>query len=479
MGMLTMLRMISCWVCLMMVVLAYAKAPAVDFSRPTAGLSSNSHTTATPRQQNGQLISLNFQDISVRSALQLLADFSGVNMIANDAVRGHITLRLKDVTWEQALNVILITQGLMQKNVGNVLMITPKEQMADRNKILLKRMQQLDNLSPLQDSLIHLNYAKASDIAELLKAKNNSLLSKRGSVATDTRTNTLLIQDVPDSLTAIQALVQRLDVSVRQVLIEARIVNISTSYEQALGVKWGITKPTFLSGSIEGHSQTLQDKLHGLDGSGVDDDINNRLNVNLPAATPTGVQAPSAGIALAHLGHGYLLDLELQAIEAEGGADLISSPRLITASQHAATIEQGTQIPYQESTSGGATAIAFASANLSLTVTPQITPDNHIIMDLHVTQNTVGQNVPTGNGGFAPSIDTREITTNVLVNNGDTIVLGGIYEDDSRNQTYRVPFLGEVPGLGFFFRNTQKVDDRKELLIFISPKIIMQTAMVG
>lgn len=478
-----MLRIISCWVCLMMIVaLAYAKAPEAGSVGSVPKVSSDINAALVPMQRDSKLISLNFQDISVRSALQLLADFSGVNMVANDAVRGNITLRLKDVTWEQALNVILITQGLMQKNVGNVLMIVPKEQIANRNKMLLKHMQQLDDLSPLRDTLIHLNYAKASDIAGLLKDKNNSLLSKRGSVVTDQRTNTILIRDVPDSLTAIQTLVQRLDVSVRQVLIEARIVNISTSYEQALGVKWGITKPTFLSGSIKSRSQTLQNQLNGrgsLDGANADDNIDNRLNVNLPAATPTGVQAPSAGIALAHLGHGYLLDLELQAIEAEGGANLISSPRLITASQHAATIEQGTQIPYQESTSGGATAIAFASANLSLTVTPQITPDNHIIMDLHVTQNTVGQNVPTGNGGFAPSIDTREITTNVLVNNGDTIVLGGIYEDDSRNQTYRVPFLGAVPGLGFFFRNTQKVDDRKELLIFISPKIIAQAAMVG
>lgn len=428
----------------------------------------------------GKRISLNFQAIPVRSALQLLADFNGMNIVMDDAIKGSMTLRLQNIPWDEALAIILNTQGLAKKQMGNVLVIVPAQELVTQNQQMLENKAKISDVAPLQNTLIYLNYAKANDIANLLKDKNNSLLTARGSVSIDERTNSLLIRDTPQSLMDVQQLVRRLDIPVPQVLIQARIVNMDTDDEKDFGVRWGVTKPSYLSGSIKGESHMVQqdiDDNRALNGADVD--VDSRLNVNLPAPAlkdGSSIQPASVGIALAKLGHGFLLDLELQALEAEGEAELISSPRLITANQHPATIKSGTEIPYQQSTSSGATSIAFRNAELSLTVTPQITPEHNVIMDLHVTQNKVGADVSTGEGGRAPTIDTREITTSVLVNDKQTLVLGGIYEDNQFNQVYRVPFFGSIPLLGFFFRSTQAVKQRTELLIFITPTIVRQDA---
>jgi len=447
---------------------------------PQPASSSYLSTEQSRLSSSNKRLSLNFQNIPVRAVLQLLADFNDMNLVATDAVKGNITLRLNNIPSNEALAIVLKTEGLTQRQEGNVLMIAPAVDKMAQDKQVLASQQTLTDLEPLQDILIPLNYAKASDMANLLKDNNSNLLTARGNVSVDVRTNSLLIRDVPASLTAVRHLILRLDRPVPQVLIEARIVNINTDVEQDLGVKWGITKPNYLSGSIKGASHMTQNHINGRDPlDGANDDIDSRLNVNLPVpALKDGsfVQAPSVGVALAKLGHGFLLDLELQALEAQGNAYLIASPRLMTANQHAATIKSGTEIPYQQSTSSGATSIAFRNAELSLTVTPQITPDQHIMMDLHVTQNKVGADVATGEGGRAPTIDTREITTSVLVDNAQTLVLGGIYEDNTFNQIYRVPFLGSIPGMGFLFRSTQVATQRSELLIFITPKIVAQSA---
>ncbi len=459
------LGMVLCYMSLCMVWTTNAFAAAKS--------SNTLNQNTTPVPYVGKRLSLNFQDIPVRSALQLLADFNGMNLVADDNIKGRMTLRLHNIPWDEALDIILNTQQLSKQQMGNVLIIMPSQNQASQHKQMLENQAQISDLVPPQDIMIHLNYAKANDIAKILKDKNNSLLSERGSVSIDDRTNSVLIRDTPASLKDVQHLVSRLDVPVPQVLIQARIVNMDTNAEKDLGVKWGITQPMYLSGSIKGASdmyeQANDNKLRN------NADMDNRLNVNLPAPAlrdGSSVQPASVGIAMAKLGHGFMLDLELQALEAEGNASLISSPRLMTANQHPATIKSGTEIPYQQSTSSGATSVAFRNAELSLTVTPQVTPNQKIIMDLHVTQNKVGADVSTGEGGRAPTIDTREITTHVWVDNGQTIVLGGIYEDNQFSQLYRVPFFGRIPGIGFFFRSTQVSRQRSELLIFITPTIV-------
>lgn len=422
----------------------------------------------------GKRLSLNFQDISIRAVLQILADFTGINIVASDSVKGDITLRLNDVPWDEALAIILNTQGLAQKQVGNVLMIAPAEEMAAREKASLENLKEVEELEPLRTELVHLNYAKASDMANLLKADTTSLLSPRGNVSVDERTNTLLIKDVIASIVSARRLIDQLDVPVRQVLIEARIVNVDTTFEQDLGVRWGITKPTHVTGTLEGASAMQQNVI---DGNNPLDNIPfaQRLNMNLPATSTTVSQVPSVGIALANLGKGYLLDLELSALQIEGGAQLISSPRLVTANQHPALIESGQEIPYQEATSSGATAVEFKKAVLSLAVTPQITPDNKIIMELKINEDEPNETLEVLG---TPAISTREIDTNVLVDNGETIVLGGIYKETESHTIQRIPFLGQIPIVGYLFRNTTKTDNKEELLIFITPKIIQQSPYV-
>jgi type IV pilus assembly protein PilQ len=416
----------------------------------------------------GERLSLNFQDIEVRSVLQLIADFTNLNVVVSDTVSGKLTLRLKNVPWDQALDIILDSKGLAMRKSGNVLLIAPTEEIATREKLELEAMQQVQELAPLRSEYIQINYAKASDLAALLSGGGGgSLLSGRGRVSIDQRTNTLLVQETAENLEEIRALVARLDIPVRQVLIESRIVIANDDFNKDLGVRFGVTRDTLstdpnLEGTVgTGNLSAVTDILNG-----DPIELNDRMNVNLPVAGSFG----NFALALAKLPLGTLLELELSALQAEGRGEIISSPRVITANQKEAFIEQGVEIPYQEASSSGATSVSFKKAVLSLTVTPQITPDDRIIMDLTVNNDTVGE-VFAG----IPSIDTREINTQVLVNNGETVVLGGIFEHSMINQVDKVPFFGDLPGIGRLFRRTITEDDKSELLIFVTPKIIKES----
>ncbi|HHH35685.1 MAG TPA: type IV pilus secretin PilQ [Gammaproteobacteria bacterium] len=418
-------------------------------------------------EYTGAKLSLNFQDIEVRAVLQLIADFTGLNMVTSDSVKGNVTLRLKNVPWDQALDIILKTKGLAMRKHGNVILVAPSEEIAAREKQELESRQKVKELAPLFTDLLQVNYAKAEDIANLLKKEENSLLSERGSVTIDERTNALLIRDTAEKLEEIRRLVAKLDIPVRQVLIESRIVVANDNFSRNLGVRFGASgverinsKTTgFTSGSLSGTDGMVSSAPAPITLPGLD----NRLNVNLPVASPAGQ------IAFAVLGSDFLVDLELSAMQAEGEGEVISSPRVITANQSEAVIEQGTEIPYQQATSSGATSVSFKKAVLSLKVTPQITPDDRIIMDLQVNKDNKGE-VFQG----VPSIDTREVRTQVLVDNGETVVLGGIYEQTRNNTVNKVPLLGDVPLLGGLFRQTTRQNDKRELLIFVTPKILKE-----
>lgn len=416
----------------------------------------------------GERLSLNFQDIEVRAILQILAEFTKINIVASDSVRGNITLRLNNVPWDEALAIVLRTQGLTQRKVGSVIMIAPAQEVVAREREELEAKQQVVALEPLQNAFITLNYAKADEVSELLKNDENSMISERGSISVDGRTNSLLLQDTGFVIGKVRKLINKLDVPVRQVLIEARIVNVNSDYERSIGIQWGVTHPTHVSGQLNG-ANAMQQNI--IDGNVPLDDVpvSQRLNLSLPATSSTAPGIASLGVALAKLGRGYLLDLELSAIETEGGGEVISSPRLVTADQQEAYIESGEEIPYQEASASGATSVSFREAVLKLQVTPQITPDNKIIMNITVTQDKRSDQ-PEVLG--TPAIDTRQIETKVLVDNGETIVLGGIYERTKTRTVNRIPFLGQIPVLGSLFRNTSEINDRKELLIFITPKII-------
>jgi type IV pilus assembly protein PilQ len=433
----------------------------------------------------GEKLSLNFQDIEVRSVLQLIADFTGLNIVTSDSVQGNLTLRLKDVPWDQALDIILQSKGLTMRQTGNVLQIAPTEEVAAREKIELESQKQVAELAPLRSELVRINYAKAGDLAALLKAKENSLLSARGNVTIDDRTNTLLIQDTTDKLAEIRQLISVLDIAQRQVQIESRIVVANNDFSKNLGVRFGATDAEDIDdgiisvgGSANSNDSILNDAADNLASTGSPfpvgiPSLGDRLNVNLPIAS-----ANAGRIALGILSSGFLLDLELSALQAEGRGEVISNPRVITSNQKEALIEQGTEIPFLEASSSGAATVSFKKAVLSLKVTPQITPDDRIIMDLTVTQDTVGQTILLA-GSAVPAIDTREVDTQVLVNNGETVVLGGVYEAETRNESDRVPFFGDLPYVGALFRQTRKTDNKSELLIFVTPKIVNDTLSLG
>lgn len=418
-----------------------------------------------PAKFHGKRITLNFQNIKVRSILQVLAEYTGTNIVVSDTVKGDITLRLRDVPWDEALAIILRTRGLDYRQFGGILMIAPREEIAEREKKELEANKEIEQLAPLQSELIRLKFAKAEQLAGLLKDDKNNLLSKRGQVSVDVRTNTIWVQDVNEQLREVRRLVGELDIPVRQVVIEARIVNVDENFERQLGVRFGITRARVpLSGTLRGANQ-LQQAADNLPQNVA---IADRLNFDVPSGAFGQAQSPgSIGIALAKLGRDYLLDLELSALESEGGARIVSTPRLITADQQVAHIRVGEEIPYQIATSSGATAVEFREAALSLEVTPQITPDHRVILTLQVNQDKRGQDTPEG-----PAIDKREVRTQVLVNNGQTIVLGGLYERNNREQVTRIPFLGSLPIVGALFRHKQKLDIRTELLIFVTPKIV-------
>ncbi len=422
----------------------------------------------------GDTLSLNFQDIEVRAVLQLLADFTGLNIVTSDSVSGNLTLRLQNVPWDQALDIILKSKGLGMRKNGNVLMVAPQEEIASREQLELESKKQVEELAPLQSELIQVNYAKASDLAGLIQSQDNSMLSERGKVTTDDRTNTILVLETSDRLEQINQLISKLDVPVRQVLIESRIVVANNDFAKNLGVRFGVTGMRtagadliFASGSTNG-TDTMWSSLVDTGTVSVpagEGGIGDRLNVNMPVNG-------GGSVAFSVLGPGTLLDLELSALQNEGRGEVISSPRVITSNQTEAIIKQGTEIPFQEATSSGASSVAFKEAVLSLKVTPSITPDDRIRMDLQVTKDSVGQIVPTAEGGSAPSIDTREIQTQVLVASGETIVLGGIHEQLRRKDQAKVPFFGDLPFIGALFRTKRELDNNSELLIFVTPKIL-------
>lgn len=420
-------------------------------------------------QYTGERLSLNFQNIEVRAVLQLIADFTGLNMVTSDSVSGSVTLRLKNVPWDQALDIILKTKGLAKRQKGNVILVAPAAEIAAQEKLELEAQKQVVELAPLISETIQVNYAKAGAIAALLKSKGNSLLSARGNITIDQRTNKLLIQDTAANIDAVAALVEELDVPIRQVLIESRIALVTTNFSHELGVRFGVSTESS-SGS---RSVTTSGDLNSADAFnrfGVVPNLDDRLNVNLPATSPTG----SIGLAIAKLPFGTLIDLELSAAEAEGKSETISSPRVITSDQTKARILQGTEIPYLEASSSGAATIAFKEAVLSLEVVPQITPDDRVNMNLKVNKDSpdFGNLISTGQGAGAPPINTQEVETTVLVDNGETIVLGGVYEQTKSLSVNRVPFFGDLPVIGFLFRNKVETDDKSELLIFVTPKII-------
>jgi type IV pilus assembly protein PilQ len=417
---------------------------------------------------SGERLSLNFQDIEIRSVLQLIADFTGLNIVVSDTVRGSLTLRLKNVPWDQALDIILKTKGLGMRQTGNVMLVAPSEEIAAREKLELESQKQIEELEPLYSEYIQINYAKASELATLLKSSDTTLLSDRGMVAIDQRTNTLLIQDTATKLVEIRQLIARLDIPVRQVLIESRIVIANNDFSKALGVKFGLNKATeFNDGNIVSVGGTRTgNPLTG--GGGV-------INPGIPGAdgllVDLGVAGASSGIGLA-LGKvgSYMLNLELSAMEAEGQGEVISSPRVLTSNQKTAYIESGTEIPYQESTSSGATSTSFKKAVLSLQVTPQITPDDRLIMDLLINKDSVSDITVNGE----PAIATNEVSTQVLVDDGETLVLGGIYEQEKLQKVDRTPFFGELPLVDWMFKKTVNTDNKAELLIFVTPKIVKE-----
>jgi type IV pilus assembly protein PilQ len=452
---------------------------------------------------SGDRLSLNFQDIEVRAVLQLLADFTGLNLVASDTVKGNITLRLKNVPWDQALDIILKTKGLSMRQTGNVIMVAPTQEVAAQEKLELESQQQIEDLSPLRSEFIQVNYAKAAELASMIKSKETNMLSERGNVTVDSRTNTLIVQDTTAKLDDIRGIVGRLDIPVRQVMVESRVVIANNDFARDLGVRFGVSGSTgsgpkpirdpqtgeivswtggdtqlLTAGGLPGNLSTFNyergafgrdvttgvpfnSALENPSGSG-----NDALMVNLPAPTPSG----AVNFLIGKVGS-YLLQLELSAMQREGRGEIVSSPRVITSDGHQATIKVGQEIPYQQQSGGttGGTNVSFKEAVLQLDVTPQITPDDRIIMDLKVnkdapdfTRTVLGQ----------PPIDTRSVETSVLVDNGETVVLGGVYEREKTFQKEQVPWLGDIPVLGRLFKLEQRQDNNSELLIFVTPKIL-------
>lgn len=419
------------------------------------------------KEYKGRAISLNFQDIPVRTVLQIIADYNGFNLVTSDSVTGNITLRLDGTPWDQALDIVLRVKGLDKRMEGNILMVAPTDELAAREARELEAKQTVADLEPLYSDFLTVNYAKASDIAKLLSNKDATLLSARGSVNVDERTNTILVKDTAVNIENVRKLIERLDIPVRQVLIESRMVTVRDNVTDELGIRWGFSDQQSSSSSNQGTSGSAGGA--NTIANGTIPSLDDRWNVNLPASNPAG----SIAFHIARLADGTLLDLELSALEQENKGEIIASPRITTANQKEARIEQGVEIPYVQAASSGATTVEFKKAVLSLTVTPQITPDNKIIMDLVITQNTRGETVQTPTGP-ATAIDTQQIQTQVLVDNGETIVLGGIYQQQILSTVNKVPFFGDIPYVGTLFRSTREVNEKNELLIFVTPKIITE-----
>jgi type IV pilus assembly protein PilQ len=425
----------------------------------------------------GEKLSLNFQNVEVRAVLQVIADFTGLNVITSDTVGGSLTLRLKDVPWDQALDIILQSKGLDMRKTGNVVWIAPRDELATREKLALEARSQIADLEPLRTESMQVNYQKAADFQALLSDPKQRILSKRGSAVVDVRTNTVFVQDTPPRLEEVRKLLKQIDIPVRQVMIESRIVEANDTFSRNLGARLGWNDTTG-SGTKVGDNGgrgliggSLSSTAAATGQTTTVPPLNESLFVNLPAQGLSGANPGVFSFLLFNEGRTKFLNLELSALQADGKGKIISSPRVITADKIEATIEQGTEIPYQQATSSGATSVSFRKATLSLKVKPQITPDDNVIMNLRVNKDSVGTNTLSG-----PSIDTKQVATEVLVENGGTVVIGGIYTQDERSTTTKVPVLGDLPYVGFLFKNNQRVDDRRELLIFISPKILKDGA---
>ncbi|MDH5917106.1 type IV pilus secretin PilQ [Vibrio splendidus] len=422
-------------------------------------------------EKEGKLISINFQDIPVRNVLQLIADYNDFNLVVSDSVAGNLTLRLDGVPWQQVLDIILQVKGLDKRVDGNVILVAPKAELDLREQQALEKSRLEEELGELKSEIIKINFAKATDIADMIGGEGAvSMLSDRGSITIDERTNSLLIRELEENIAVIRGIIESLDIPVKQVQIEARIVTVTEGNLDELGVRWGVssTNGSFkVGGSIEGNHPS---QITPYDDNGGNSAIDDFLNVNLGATSPN---ASSIAFQMAKLGSDTLLDLELSALQQESKAEIISSPRLITTNKKPAYIEQGTEIPYLESSSSGATSVAFKKAVLSLKVTPQITPDNRLVLDLSVTQDRPGQVVKTGTGE-AVAIDTQRIGTQVLVNNGETVVLGGIFQHSVSSTVDKVPLLGDLPVLGALFRRSYENVGKSELLIFVTPKVVIQ-----
>lgn len=430
------------------------------------------------RTYEGTKVTFNFQDIPVRSVLQLIADVSNLNIVVADSVAGNLTLRLTNVPWDQALDIVMDARNLDQRRNGNVIWIGPTAEIAAREQQLLQAANDRRILEPLQTVLIPISYAKATDLAKLITESTSNveteygLLSERGSVTTDERTNTLLVTDTAEKIVEIQKLVTDLDFAVRQVQIESRIVIANSDFAHELGVRFGVSYLHDGSnvGVVAADGQAadiINPRINPRDDGLYDiPTYPNRYQVNMPASEQ------AATLGLSFLSGDWILDLELSALESEGEGEVISTPRVVTANQAEAFIQQGVEIPYENSTSSGATAVSYKEAVLELKVTPLITPDNRIQLDLAIKQDTVGEIFTGALGAEIPSIDTRELNTTVLVANGDTVVLGGIFQDESKSNEQKVPWLGDIPGLGYLFRKRSNETKKRELLIFVTPSIV-------
>jgi len=451
----------------------------------------------------GEKLSLNFQNIEVRAVLQVIADFTGLNIVTSDTVQGSLTLRLKDVPWDQALDIILQTKGLDMRKNGNIVLIAPREELALKEKQQLESQAQINDLEPLQTEMFQLNYAKAQDLMNILTVGKSGtdtgarFLSKRGTAFVDPRTNILFVTDIGSRLEEVRRVIRQIDTSVRQVLIEARIVIADDKFSRQLGVRFGqqtgatlfgrryaygsggslsTTPVVSLSGGTGGtvtretRTQTPFELASGIASAGYSDSP--QLNVNLPIANAAGQLA----LTLINLGSGNLINLELSALEADNRGKVVSSPRVITGDNQKAHIEQGTEIPYVTPGSANSPAtVSFKKAVLALDVTPQITPDGRVIMQVEIRKDSVGQLVNVQGGGQVPAIDTKNVLTQIAVNNGDTAVIGGIYEEVIRNDTTKVPFLGDVPVVGNLFKTTGRSSEKTELLIFLTPRVVKDT----
>lgn len=424
----------------------------------------------------GDRISLNFQNIEVRAVLQLIADFTDLNLVASDTVEGYITLRLQNVPWDQAMELVLKTKGLDSRQVGNVLMVAPASEIAERERQEIEANKQLAELAPLKSEFIQIRYAKAANVVTLFEAgseQGGSLVSERGSVVVDDRTNSIIVTDTVAKLDEIRALIENVDVPIRQVMIEARIVIASSDVDEQLGIRWG-------GGYFESDADSALSVARNMETTTA---INQAVLGGTAITPPTapfvdlGIASATSGFAVGFTSDDLFLSAELAALEAAGEGEVVSQPKVITGDKQQATIKSGTQIPYQEGAASGATTTQFKEAVLKLEVTPNITPDDRILLDLVVNQDSVGELVPSANGGVVPSIDTTELTTQVLVGNGETVVLGGVFKNEETIQIQKVPVLGDMPGVGSLFKSTVSTNKKVETLIFITPRILSEVLL--